>query len=209
MEPEKEKKKRPRPVLVAGLLLALAAAVVAILLGGYTPFYRAFLQAPRQDRYAVKIKDIGDIEYVARINPGLYRGAYPKDDLGVLKRLGVRTIINFRYRESHDYEDEARAAGFEYYWMPINPSEPPGPDFIAKFFSIVDDPAKRPVYIHCTLGIDRTGMMSGLYRMERDGWANEEAAAEMEYFGHNELWHDLEKFVKNHRPGSFPPKPRE
>ena len=69
---------------------------------------------------------------------------------------------------------------------------------IEQFLSIVGDPGNRPVYMHCTLGIDRTGVMAGIYRIEHDGWDNDEAVAEMEYFGHNELWIDLEEFLKDY-----------
>jgi len=198
---ETERKKpwstRKKAFLVL-LVIASGAIIVLTVLGGYTPFYRTFLQAEKMPYYADHIKGVEGIEYVARINEGLYRGAYPKENLDQLKKLGVKTIINLRYLKVHDYSGEARAAGFEYYWMPINPPKPPDKKFVEKFLSIVTDQSKQPVYFHCTMGIDRTGLMAGIYRIEEDGWSNEKAVAEMEYFGHNELWHDLEETLKTY-----------
>jgi protein tyrosine phosphatase (PTP) superfamily phosphohydrolase (DUF442 family) len=180
---------------------AAAAIVAAVIMGGYTPIYRTFLQTPAKEHYAKRVTGITGIDYVAKINDGLYRGAYPRGSLGQLKKLGVRAIVNFRYMKIHDYREEAEAEGFAYHWIPLHPGEPPTAQQIKKFLDIVSDPANRPVYIHCTLGIDRTGVMAGIYRIEHDGWDNGEAVLEMEYFGHNELWIDLEEFLKRYPAG--------
>ncbi|MFO8058910.1 MAG: tyrosine-protein phosphatase [bacterium] len=194
--------RRFKKKIVIGLAVGvLAAAGVSVVLDGYTPFYRAFLQAPSEPGFAEHVEGISGIDYIARINPGLYRGAYPLDNLKVLQKLGINTIINFRYMEAHDYGDQARAAGFKYHWMPIYPGEPPDRESIEKFLRIVNNPENRPVYIHCNKGIDRTGLMAGIYRIEHDGWKNARAVREMEYFGHNELWHDLEEKLKSYEPG--------
>jgi len=194
----KEKMSIRKKIILAVILVLLLAGGTLAVLGGYTPFYRTFLQAEAEPGFAEKIRGIENIDYVAIINPELYRGAYPVENLPALKDLGIKTIINFRYMEIHSYEEEAEAAGFQYHWMPINPGVPPDEKFIGRFFEIINNPENQPVYIHCNMGIDRTGLMSGIYRIEHDGWNNERAVREMEYFGHNELWHDLEEALKNY-----------
>ena len=57
-----------------------------------------------------------------------------------------------------------------------------------------------PYLIHCKHGVDRTGAMMSVYRMEEEGWTNAEAFAEMEYFGAHKLWQDLRNFVKRYVP---------
>jgi protein tyrosine phosphatase (PTP) superfamily phosphohydrolase (DUF442 family) len=204
-EPGPPRSKLKLIIYVFSGLLA-SAAVAAVIMGGYTPFYRTFLQTPAKEHYAKRVPGITGIDYVARINDGLYRGAYPRESLGQLKKLGIRTIVNFRYLKIHDYREEAEAEGFSYHWIPLHPGEPPTGEQIKKFLDIVSDPANRPVYMHCTLGIDRTGVMAGIYRIEHDGWDNHEAVLEMEHFGHNELWIDIEEFLKRY-PASLKDTP--
>ena len=70
------------------------------------------------------------------------------------------------------------------------------------------DPAKRPVFVHCALGSDRTGTMMALYRIEADGWTNDEAIREMERFGFHDYYSDLRRFVRDYRPRGFRPPGR-
>ena len=49
---------------------------------------------------------------------------------------------------------------------------------VEEFLAIVADPDRRPVLLHCNHGIDRTGVMIAVFRMEYDGWSNEEALQE-------------------------------
>lgn len=192
------------PLKIAALAagaLALAGAIFAAVMGGYTPFYRAALQADPLPGFGEHVGGVEGIDYVARINENYYRGAYPRDRLEQLTGLGIRSVVNLRYLKRHHYKEEAEAAGLKYFAVPIHPAEPPTREEIDYFLDIVNDPANQPVYVHCTLGIDRTGLMSGIYRIEHDGWTNEKAVAEMEYFGHNELWIDLEDLLKTYPEG--------
>ncbi len=47
----------------------------------------------------------------------------------------------------------------------------------------MDDPANYPVLIHCYAGIHRTGTMCAIFRMDYQGWTNDEAMNEMRTFG--------------------------
>jgi protein tyrosine phosphatase (PTP) superfamily phosphohydrolase (DUF442 family) len=38
---------------------------------------------------------------------------------------------------------------------------------VARFFEIVDDPARGPIFFHCKRGADRTGAFAALYRIVR------------------------------------------
>jgi protein tyrosine/serine phosphatase len=79
-------------------------------------------------------------------------------------------------------------------------SDPPTDAELKAFFDVVLDPAKRPVFVHCAHGKDRTGTMCAVYRMEVDGWTPEKAFEEMQKFGFHDLYTDLEKYVKAYTP---------
>ena len=50
---------------------------------------------------------------------------------------------------------------------------------IARLFKELDDPANYPILMHCAEGIERAGLAAALYRLERMGWTNEQAVAEL------------------------------
>ena len=66
--------------------------------------------------------------------------------------------------------------------------------------ALVRDPARRPIYVHCEHGVDRTGAMMAVYRMEDEGWSNADAYAEMVSYGAHMIFRDLRNFVKAYRP---------
>ena len=82
-------------------------------------------------------------------------------------------------------------------------SVPPTDDELKKFFEVVLDPARQPVYVHCAFGKDRTGTMCALYRLEVDGWTADEVLQEMQSFGYHDIYHDLVNFVKAYKPRGF------
>jgi protein-tyrosine phosphatase len=53
------------------------------------------------------------------------------------------------------------------------------PGAIDRFLAIMDDPSNFPVLIHCRAGLNRTGVMTAVYRMEYDGWTPRQAIEEM------------------------------
>ena len=148
------------------------------------------------------------IDNFAEVAAGVYRGEQP-DDAGfaALKKLGVKTIVNFQTKK----DDHAAAAplGLDVVDipMPTHPYiDPPTDAQVKQFFDVVLDPARRPVFVHCAGGRDRTGTMCALYRMEIDGWTKEKALDEMYAFGfhaHQDDFNGLEAFVKNYKLRGF------
>jgi hypothetical protein len=61
----------------------------------------------------------------------------------------------------------------------------------------------QPVYIHCELGRDRSGLIIGLYRVRYEGWSPCAAYAEMQQFGFNERLRGLDRYFweRHGRPG--------
>jgi protein tyrosine/serine phosphatase len=155
--------------------------------------------------------EIAGVSNAAQIVSGVYRGAQPTEvGFRALKALGVRTVISLR--SLHDETDVVRAAGLKTVRIPlqadIRGARPPSPEEIRRFLSIVMDSRQQPVFFHCAQGEDRTGTMCAIYRMEIDGWAPEDAYAEMEYFGFNHIWTSLSAFVKGYqRAGAWSSEP--
>lgn len=151
---------------------------------------------------AERLIGVPGLDNFARVSSTLYRGAQPTPEgYRQLKQLGVKTVINLRHL--HSSKADIEAAGMTCIELPLSAdlfgSEPPTDEKIQKFFDVVLDPARQPVYIHCMAGKDRTGTMAALYRIEIDGWSPEEAAEEMRLFGFHTYYRDLARFVAAYR----------
>jgi len=49
------------------------------------------------------------------------------------------------------------------------------PEGIERFLEVMDNPDSYPVLIHCNAGLNRTGVLVAVYRMEYQGWSRAEA----------------------------------
>jgi tyrosine-protein phosphatase SIW14 len=152
-------------------------------------------------RFAAQIEDARGVDYAAIVAPDIYRGGQP-DAEGIewLRSRGVRTVINLRHYHGDSEGELVRAAGMNYVRIPLESTDPPTADQVRQFLEVINDPAKRPVYVHCLHGVDRTGAMIAVYRMQEQGWNNADALAEMEHFGAHGVLHDLRRFVGAYTP---------
>jgi tyrosine-protein phosphatase SIW14 len=57
------------------------------------------------------------------------------------------------------------------------------PPAIDEMLALLDDESNYPVLIHCHAGLHRTGILTAVYRMEYEGWSQEEAYREMKAEG--------------------------
>src|SRR5918993_1243063 len=86
--------------------------------------------------------------------------------------IAVKTVINLIGNEADiDRGEQAMVEqhGMRYVHIPMNTRKAPTDTEIAKFMSIVDDPNGGAVYVHCVGGRHRTGVMTAVYRMTKDG----------------------------------------
>lgn len=149
----------------------------------------------RPPEWAVKI-EIEGLPNLHKVSDGLYRGAQPKKEgFDGLKKLGIKTIVNFRGSDK-DYE-HIRGKGFNYYYIPVNTLSPDRRKF-ERFLEIVSDPANGLVFVHCKHGADRTGAAVALYRIKVQGWEVEKAIDEMVHGGYNFHWihWHLKRFIR-------------
>ena len=171
----------------AALLLALAVASPA---------------AASADLSTIKIDNFG------RVNDNYYRGAQLDGrDYADLASLGVKTVLDLTGDDVDPSERGlAERAGMQYVHMPMTTHEPPTAAKLAEFLSIVNDPAKQPVYVHCVGGRHRTGVMTAAYRITEDGWTADQAFKEMKQynFGADFLHSEFKEFVYGYRPEVVP-----
>jgi tyrosine-protein phosphatase SIW14 len=126
----------------------------------------------------------------SQVSPGVYRGGRP-DEPGIqaLVKLGVKTIINLEDDDGAVATEEgwAKAAGINEIHEPMNGMETPRDGEVNDILAKIADPADQPVYVHCTKGQDRTGLIIALYRVIDEGWTPKDAHDEMIALGFDKL----------------------
>lgn len=134
-----------------------------------------------------------------RINDQFCTGGQPRlEHLEKLKAEGVKTIVNLRQPSEHRAEEEeakAKELGLRYFNIPVVYRDPKE-EQATEFLRITDDPANRPVFIHCTAAI-RVGAFWLIRRVLRDGWTFEAAEKEAEKVGLRESPH-LKEFARHY-----------
>lgn len=129
---------------------------------------------------------IAELPNFHQVNENLYRGAQPKSDgMKRLAQMGVKTIINLREGDAMAQREgaEARAAGLQYFSIPLKRTGRPSDDQVKSVLAIINSSTNQPVFVHCKLGADRTGTMIAVYRISHDGWTSERAKAEANQYG--------------------------
>ena len=67
------------------------------------------------------------------------------------------------------------------------------------FRDVMEDPANYPVLVHCFAGLHRTGAMCATFRMDFQGWTNDEAVAEMRALGYDQDHEDVFRYLAKYR----------
>lgn len=156
----------------AKISMATAVAVMALAISS--------IAQSGQPGFKIKIKNFGSI------NENYFRGAQPKgQDYQDLAALGIKTVINLRNDARPDEKSLVEAAGMKYVFIGMRDDKRPGDAQVQEFMKIANDPANQPIYVHCIGGRHRTGLVTAIYRMEKDGWDYRQAFAEMKKFDFN------------------------
>ena len=138
-----------------------------------------------------------DIRNFLQVTPDFCTGGQPRlEHFDALKARGVKTVLNLRTPGEHRAEEEQAAvekAGLKYFNIPVVYREPKDSD-ADEFLKITDDPANRPMFVHCTAAI-RVGGFWLIRRVLRDGMSWEAALEESRKVGLVNAPH-LEEFAK-------------
>jgi protein tyrosine/serine phosphatase len=167
--------------------IATAIAILALAISS--------IAQDKQSNLNIKIKNFGCI------NENYYRGAQPKErDYKDLAALGVKTVIDLRHEGLSEEQQMVEAAGMKYVQMAMKDDKRPNDAQVQEFLKIVNDPVNQPIFVHCIGGRHRTGLMTAIYRIEKDGWDFAKAYDEMKKFDFSYGWGhgDLKEYVADY-----------
>lgn len=107
----------------------------------------------------------------------VYRsGAMPIETLkNKIKRYKIKAVIDLR-KTLDEVNAEHKALtqmGVKHFVLPS--SQVPTEETVTAFLAIMDHRENRPVLIHCHHGRGRAVLFSAIYRIEYEGWSNEDA----------------------------------
>ena len=135
----------------------------------------------------------------------LYRGGQPgidnELDWQFLVHHKVRTVVKLNSQVGGDrnVEQEKAAAAklkirlVEAYMAPedfpenLNPFAMPERASLITALEAIEGQAEGAVFVHCSHGSDRTGLVVALYRMRQQNYCKDKAYAEMKSYGHS-VW---------------------
>lgn len=185
--------------IVASLLLALLCGPVAGQSAEAPPAAPASAPAAasaRPDHWAVPVTLEG-VPNLHQVTPTLYRSEQPTAaGFRNLEKLGVRTVINLRAFNSDD--DEVRGTNLRTERVKIltwNIDD----EHVIDVMRLLRNADNGPFLIHCQHGADRTGLMTAMYRILEQGWAADEALAELTGggFGYHSVWKNIPRYVRS------------
>lgn len=177
------------------VLVIAAAGANASRLWSAEPSSAAELPASAWELATRPRSDLAGLPNFARVAEGLYRGARPTAaGFATLEKLGIKTVVSLEFVVN----DRAQIRGrhLNYLHIPCQPIYIDASQVVA-FLKVATDPACQPVFVHCQFGADRTGVMVAAYRRVVEGWDAQRAVAEMERFGHNNVFVTLIPIVKS------------
>ena len=183
-------------------LKVIAFAVVSVLLTSCV-ISAAKCRHPR-DCNPTTISD-GDICDFHKLDNDLYRGGRPTcSGLSKLEALGIRTFIDLAGSEAalHGCGDDARKAGLRFVSFHISLLQivltGVSDERLRSLFALMQK-APKPIFLSCSLGRDRTGLIVALYRMKRREISFNKAEQEAVYYGYRPRFIGLRKTLERYK----------
>lgn len=172
-----------------------ALLLVAALIGSGPFVATSMAQAPA----AAPPQDLPPIRSFLQVTPEFCTGGQPRlEHFAKLKADGVKSVLNLRTPGEHRAADEQAAVektGMKYFNIPVvytAPTEAQADEFLR----LTDDPANRPMFIHCTAAI-RVGAFWMIRRALRDGMSADAALEDAKKVGLANAPH-LEEFARKY-----------
>ena len=129
-----------------------------------------------------------------RLDDKLYRSEQlTRSDAAAVQSLGIKSVINLRFFDRDDNETALSGSGIALFNKPLLTWRIK-PKHIAETLYLIEQRQKQgPVLIHCYHGADRTGLISGMYRVIYQNWPIEEAKREMQQgpYGYHSIWRNI------------------
>jgi protein-tyrosine phosphatase len=133
------------------------------------------------------------IIHFGQVDAGVYKGSKPKTDADFryLQSLHIQYIVNLQFLPflSEAEEKKARKYGIKFIDRTINASPvAPSEKHIDVVLATLRDKRYHPVYFHCSLGRDRTSLITALYQNYYLGVSRENAWRGMLASGFKNSW---------------------
>jgi len=131
----------------------------------------AFSKAPEEEKPLPRFTEV---------DTDLYRGGQPTEEgLDQLKEMGIDTVISMRTEKdlTRWEKAEVESRGMNYVHIPWTIYGKKDEKIAQSFFGTIDAAQGRneKIFYHCKRGVERTGVMSALYLMRKEGVSREEA----------------------------------
>jgi protein tyrosine/serine phosphatase len=167
---------------------AIAAILCATLFSLALARQTSISPQPSANHATARKLSVSGLPNLGEVTPTLYRGAQPTEKgFENLAKMGIGIVVDLRDGNEGKFEEkEVTQSGMEFVAIPWRCSSPKDDDF-AKFLMVVRDNPDKKVFVHCHMGVDRTGMMVAAYRMNEQDWTAAEALQEMRAFGFSPL----------------------
>lgn len=136
-----------------------------------------------------------------RIDDKLYRSEQlTAEDAKTITNLGIKSVINLRYFSRNKNRTALLSPDLTLLNRPpltwdIRPKQ------IAEILYVIEQQQQKgPVLVHCYHGADRTGLISGMYRIIVQGWSIDAAKTEMQQgpYGYHSVWKNIDKLFTEH-----------
>jgi protein tyrosine phosphatase (PTP) superfamily phosphohydrolase (DUF442 family) len=132
-----------------------------------------------------------------RVDDNFFRSAQPDAAgfKGLAMQHGVRTVISLRAFNAD--EPFTRGLDLRLVRYPIHTWHIERKDVVSALRTLRTAMKEAPVLLHCQHGADRTGLVTGLYRILDQGWSKDAALDEMQNgnFGYHAIWGNIPRFI--------------
>jgi hypothetical protein len=151
----------------------------------------------RNPAWAVKIFDIPEVPKLFLVQPNFYRSPQPTEEgfEALVNRKGLKAVVNLR--ASHSDGPLSQGLGLRLFNFQMHAWHIEREDVVGALRALRSEIRNGPTLLHCTLGADRTGLVTALYRVIYQGWSKRAALEEMEGgdFGFHDVWINIPHFI--------------
>ncbi len=116
----------------------------------------------------------------------LYRSGKPRESQleDWIKRYRLKCIINFQFTVAPYEKELAKKYNVKHYHMKLKARKAISDSKWEDVKKIMTNEENHPLLFHCRSGVDRTGLVAALYRIEMQDWPLEDALREMSFYYH-------------------------
>ena len=135
----------------------------------------------------------------------LFRGGRPRNEaeMQLLVQKGIHTIVNLqgdamqilpgeKPQEIENARQMAEHFGLRFFHLPFVAGaklDEDGQKMVLEVVRVMEDPQLQPVYVHCNVGADRTGVAVAAFRILHQNCSYDKARAEL--IENGQLWTPL------------------